>query len=519
MAEDRPKPGSLRDRIAAFESQNKNKTDSAPPPPRPKPGHFTREWKPTQINNESTDEKEKQQEQSGAGAGGMSTNDAKESIQTGGFGSLKERMAALKGKGAFGGAGFGGSAAPPGPAPAPKPTLKPTPPKKVSSSTSIGEESNDSPPVQEGESTEKIGGDDSAPEVPEATAQPAGEESREATEDDEQARRAAIAARMARLGGTRIGMAPPVFGRKPAPPVPTKKPSVDVQEAISKGDTTDEAGVRTPPTVMPTPADEKSEDDMKEKTEENIASPKDIPLPTSPPTVSPPPGLLVGPKRAAPPRKKRPTPTSTSVPATEKEEGTPSEQAAKPEEIALPPSRSTTLDVGNSVVSLVESPSTAQPSVEVEAEKTETAPSFVQEPFGIPIKSLGHMRLQSVATESIAETEEAATPPPRSMTPSEDEEGLPLDLPGRDPVEDLQVPAVDAAPTPELETHKTSKVAADVPIGINETHSQVASTVHDHDLMEEVQAISNHENDDEDENQTQLRGKEKETKTETEGMS
>ena len=34
-------------------------------------------------------------------------------------------------------------------------------------------------------------------------------------EEEERQRRAAIAARMARLGGTRVGMGPPIFGLKP----------------------------------------------------------------------------------------------------------------------------------------------------------------------------------------------------------------------------------------------------------------------------------------------------------------
>lgn len=42
-------------------------------------------------------------------------------------------------------------------------------------------------------------------------------------EEEERQRRAAIAARMARLGGARMGMAPPVAAKKP--PLPTKKPT------------------------------------------------------------------------------------------------------------------------------------------------------------------------------------------------------------------------------------------------------------------------------------------------------
>ena len=46
-------------------------------------------------------------------------------------------------------------------------------------------------------------------------------------EEEERQRRAAIAARMAKLGGARVGMGPPVFGRKPDVP---KKPEVRKEE-------------------------------------------------------------------------------------------------------------------------------------------------------------------------------------------------------------------------------------------------------------------------------------------------
>lgn len=154
----------------------------------------------------------------------MSASDAKESIQSGGFGSVKERMAALKGKGAFGAPGLGGGAPPP-------PTSKPPPPKKVVSPAAVDEDDPMSPPTQ----TEAPNADAANADTPEAQTLPAEaptesteEVKAESPEDEEQARRAAIAARMARLGGTRIGMAPPVFGKKPPPP-PVKRPSMDVQ--------------------------------------------------------------------------------------------------------------------------------------------------------------------------------------------------------------------------------------------------------------------------------------------------
>jgi hypothetical protein len=49
-------------------------------------------------------------------------------------------------------------------------------------------------------------------------------------EEEERQRRAAIAARMARIGGARVGMAPPVFERKKSVP----KPELSVEDVISK---------------------------------------------------------------------------------------------------------------------------------------------------------------------------------------------------------------------------------------------------------------------------------------------
>jgi hypothetical protein len=194
----------------------------------------------------------------------MSASDAKESITK--AGSLKERMAALQGLGAFG----GGPAAAPPPRPAEKPKWKPPPQVAVALPVTGDDDEEDSSapdnkpaisplrppsddllaalskaqpsptqePVQEGASEvtseEPVGGED-APEP----------------EEEERQRRAAIAARMARLGGTRVGVGPPIFGRKPeikpkptelAPEMTKEGPStVDVRVAESlprsEGDT------------------------------------------------------------------------------------------------------------------------------------------------------------------------------------------------------------------------------------------------------------------------------------------
>lgn len=215
----KPKPGSLRDRIAAFE--NKPAVPSGPAPvPRPKPAGGA-SWKPralspppspqpgsTSASSPHTPEKKI--------VGGMSASDAKESIGMGG--SLKDRMAALQGRGAFGGLG-GAPTAPPKPA-TEKPKWKPPP---VVSPPSDDEETtytNDthvsakSPPVP---ITEQAHDDISAKPDEHTPATEGEEDGGEANpEEEERQRRAAIAARMARLGGARVGMAPPIFGKKPS---------------------------------------------------------------------------------------------------------------------------------------------------------------------------------------------------------------------------------------------------------------------------------------------------------------
>jgi len=225
----KPKPGSLRDRIAAFEKGGAAAPGSAgPPPPRPKPAGFAT-WKPKQSSPPSSPSA------STAGgadhpsprSGGMSVSDAKDSIVKGG--SLKERMAALQGKGAFG--------APPPPAPKPaleKPKWKPPPVVAA--------------PVQ-GDSDDGESQSHPVPSVPAPTAAPqpevpseeGGEGAAEEGEEqpvevnpgeEERQRRAAIAARMARLGGTKLGMGPTGRGHKPL--LPFKKPSL--KEGTSKPD-------------------------------------------------------------------------------------------------------------------------------------------------------------------------------------------------------------------------------------------------------------------------------------------
>ena len=207
----KPKPGSLRDRIAAFEKPSSTTGPGPGPAPRPKPGGLS--WKPkapsppssagSSVDHGIIPERK---------AGGMSASDAKESIGKGG--SLKERMAALQGRGGFG--------APPPVVAKPmldKPKWKPPPvispplEDKDEDQTDARESTEHIPHTAkspESDSIKSTGEDESAPAVE-------GDEPAEVDqEEEERQRRAAIAARMARLGGARVGMAPPVFGKKPS---------------------------------------------------------------------------------------------------------------------------------------------------------------------------------------------------------------------------------------------------------------------------------------------------------------
>jgi len=208
MADEPPPPkkiGSLRDRIAAFEKQSSTSTPSNPPPTRPKPGNVS--WKPKQVSPPSSPSN-KDKERVTPAKGSMSTTDAKESIGQGI--SLKERMAALQGKG-----GFGPTSPPPKPT-TEKPKWKP-PPKPVNPPSPTEEK----PPVDFEAVTRPPPLDAGPPETPaEKPTEPAeqvdeGGEVEDDPEEEERQRRAAIAARMHRLGGARIGMAPPVVAPKP----------------------------------------------------------------------------------------------------------------------------------------------------------------------------------------------------------------------------------------------------------------------------------------------------------------
>ncbi|KAG5646032.1 hypothetical protein DXG03_004634 [Asterophora parasitica] len=315
----RPKPGSLRDRIAAFEKPAAGGPAPGPAPaPRPKPGGLS--WKPRQSSppsspsaaDTSTERK----------AGGMSASDAKESIGKGV--SLKERMAALQNKGAFG--------APPPLAPKPaleKPKWKPPPVIAPVDKDDDDAPSHVEPPKSPPPPLRKVSIDKP---VEDANV----EESRAAVEDEDQGevdreeeerqRRAAIAARMARLGGARVGMAPPLFG-KPAAKKPEPSEELKPETPLVQNDEEDkssndnlpppaaeEAAAVSPPSEVPSPLVEASNKSPTPERKDSAASALLFPDPDAPPPRTPPTSMPLpsAPRRTGPPRKK--TPKTPEVP-------------------------------------------------------------------------------------------------------------------------------------------------------------------------------------------------------------
>ena len=191
MSDNPPPPkkvGSLRDRIAAFEKPQASSSGPTPPPPRPKPGNLLGQWKPKQLERVAPPT-----EDSDTDKGGMSTDDARQSISR--VGGLKERMAALQGKGAFGA---------PADSSAPKAPLLPSEQGKARVWRTVV----DLPPPPAAKHDDDNNAED-------ATALPASDDatkeedvdsnSEPKTEEElERERRAAIAARMAKLGGARV---------------------------------------------------------------------------------------------------------------------------------------------------------------------------------------------------------------------------------------------------------------------------------------------------------------------------
>ena len=189
------KVGSLRDRIAAFEKPQASSSGPTPPPPRPKPGGLVGQWKPKQLERVALPT-----EDSDTDKGGMSADDARHSISR--VGGLKERMAALQGKGAFGA------------------TVDPNTPKAPPLPSEQGKARVwrnvvDLPPptaaTQDAAAHDEYNNDATAVPCTDDTAKEEnvdGDNEPKTEEDLERERRAAIAARMAKLGGSRVRYLP-----------------------------------------------------------------------------------------------------------------------------------------------------------------------------------------------------------------------------------------------------------------------------------------------------------------------
>ncbi|KIJ07836.1 hypothetical protein PAXINDRAFT_173234 [Paxillus involutus ATCC 200175] len=222
-----------------------------------------------------------------------------ESIGRGG--TLKERMAALQGKGGFGGA------PPPIPSkPMEKPKWKPPPmvsppadeDEKEFVAGAGGREASRSPPPRAVASSSA-----ESQETSNREGDPAAEEGGDDPDAEEEARqrRATIAARMARLGGARFGMGPPIFAPKPVARKSEPTPSApEVQEEAPHTDQTTvlgesrEAFVASPPQDLPASTSAGDEAIAESGSRDEAApgrAPASMPVPAAP-------------RRAAPPRKK-----------------------------------------------------------------------------------------------------------------------------------------------------------------------------------------------------------------------
>ena len=182
------KVGSLRDRIAAFEKPQASSSTPTPPPPRPKPGGLVGQWKPKQLDRVAPST-----EDSDTDKGGMSAGDARHSISR--VGGLKERMAALQGKGGFGASvDPNTSKAPPLPSEQGKARVWRAV-VDVPITATHDEYDNDATAVPSSDDAAKEENVDGGNEP-------------KTEEDLERERRAAIAARMAKLGGARVRSLP-----------------------------------------------------------------------------------------------------------------------------------------------------------------------------------------------------------------------------------------------------------------------------------------------------------------------
>ncbi|CDO69885.1 hypothetical protein BN946_scf184884.g44 [Trametes cinnabarina] len=469
------KVSSLRDRIAAFENKGSAPAPAPPPAPRPKPGHIN--WKPKPVSPPTSPKATPDEAPESRKTAGMSAADAKEAI---GKLSLKERMAALQGSAAF--------AAPVAPPPRPsgdKPKWKPPPVvQKVEPIGGDDDEPGSGKPATEDKPTE---GDAAAEgKAPEEGGDKEGEQEEKEDgepdpEEEERQRRAALAAKMARLGGARIGMAPPIFGRKPdIPPKklskpeeqpktekPAEQPSApEVTEAPAviepKDDdtpaSTDEGAARTSAEYFPP--------QRKDSAASSTLSPGSAA--TSPPVRSPAMPVPQVPKRAAPPRKR---PTKSPSPAPQPV----IDQQLQESPASLPPATS-----GEQAPIEAESAPNASeaeasgPRGDREPELTEGQVEKLEEQIDTPgpakeaVDEQAEMVVDSAAVSEPAVEQHAAEPlepAPEKHIEEKDEKGPVEEKHEEEPVEDRHDEEPEAVITGEVEElkHKEHEAAPEAP--------------------------------------------------------
>lgn len=343
-----PKPSALAARIAAF---NQPSASAPPPLPRGKPaagaGPAGQQWKRPQPQSSSSPSNEPQSQQpppppesqASKTNTGFSAADAASSIKM----SLKERMAALqKGGTASANAGgdsstetasLGASTEPRSPTASSK--NEPAPGRLSADRRNVALAgfggTSPSAPKEDDDGlaaplTAEATGDADATDLPteaDATSEPQDI----SPEEQEAQRRAAIAQRMAKLGGQRFGpggpgSGQPVFGA----PAPVKKPSSGASVTTAEKEDTrggneqvsapEDDGAHavevTPPPVTEKPSEQSLADQPAEQTPSH-------PAPSAAPTT------LAVPRRTAPPRKKRSGASATDAsPAASPSDPTPS---------------------------------------------------------------------------------------------------------------------------------------------------------------------------------------------------
>lgn len=245
------------------------------------PASATESSAPVQSSTPSSPKQEKKE------GTGMSAADAQTSIGKGG--SLKERMAALQGAGAF---GKSDDTKPAAPAPSGKVWKRPTATEPEEGEDAEGEEGTVKSPLEEGgDGLDEAG----APEE-------------RTEEEEEKARKAAIAARMAKLGARGpMSMA--------IPPKPARKPTREALASPTTEDKPKPTALALDPSITAANDDKPLSPSAEAGNTIETQGSSPTAAATSPPTSVPMPAIA---RRTAPPRRKAPT-SSPSVPANSTE--------------------------------------------------------------------------------------------------------------------------------------------------------------------------------------------------------